>query len=83
MAIDTREKRQSVAWLLPISAPSVTPNASKDQEWRQQSGWGYSGILADTPAISVSRMPVYVTAYFEASAGDARVEPALVHSERF
>lgn len=28
----------------------LTPNASKDQEWRQQSGWGYSGILADNPA---------------------------------
>lgn len=45
MAIDTAEKRKSTAaagcvWM----APGVTPNSDKDQEWRQQSGWGYSGI---------------------------------------
>lgn len=30
---------------LPIS-PGVTPNAAKDQEWRQEAGHGYPGILA-------------------------------------
>lgn len=24
--------------------PGVTPNATHDAEWRQQSAWGYSGI---------------------------------------
>lgn len=58
MAIDTREKRQSVAWLVTgLGAPSVTPNASKDQEWRQQAGWGYSGIAVDEP-----EDVIYVTA---------------------
>lgn len=33
--------------------PSVTPNASKDQEWRQQAGWTYSGILAATASPSL------------------------------
>ena len=47
MAIDSREKRQSAAWLYTgLGAPSVTPNASPDKEWRQQAGWGYSGIAA-------------------------------------
>lgn len=48
MAIDTREKRQAASvvssyWM----APSPTPIAAKDQEWRQEAGWGYPGILAD------------------------------------
>ena len=46
MAIDTAERRKNAAavasvWLIP----GVTPNSSKDGEWRQQSGWGYGGIL--------------------------------------
>ncbi len=49
MAIDTAEKRRSAANVDGLGAPGVTPNASKDQEWRQQSGWGYSGILASAP----------------------------------
>lgn len=46
MAIDTAEKRRNVASVLTLFAPGVTPNASKDAEWRQQAGWGYSGIAA-------------------------------------
>jgi len=47
MAIDTAERRRSAAGVafLPLT-PGVTPNAAKDQEWRQQAGWSYSGILA-------------------------------------
>jgi hypothetical protein len=50
MAIDNAEKRKSASnigqvWL----GPAVTPNSGKDQEWRQQAGYSYSGILADTP----------------------------------
>jgi len=44
MAIDTAEKRRSISGL-PFLTPGVTPNAGKDQEWRQEAGWGYSGIL--------------------------------------
>ncbi len=44
MAIDNREKRQSAASAgMVFMAAGVTPNASKDGEWRQQVGWGYSG----------------------------------------
>ena len=47
MAIDTREKRASVVAIpYPWAGVSVTVNAAKDQEWRQQVGWSYSGILA-------------------------------------
>lgn len=46
MAIDSREKRASVVGINFIAGPSPTPNASKDQEWRQEVGYGYSGILA-------------------------------------
>ena len=45
MAIDTRERRQAVASLTYLG-PNVTPNATPDQEWRQEVGWGYPGILA-------------------------------------
>jgi hypothetical protein len=50
MAIDTAEKRRSVAGVgLVIFGPAVTPTVGKDQEWRQQSAWSYSGILAESP----------------------------------
>lgn len=48
MAIDTAAKRRSVAGVPFHPGLGVTPNASKDQAWRQQAAWGYSGILADT-----------------------------------
>lgn len=55
MAIDDEEKRRStVAISLYAMAPSVTPNASKDLEWRQQVGYGYSGIASGAPATSKS-----------------------------
>ena len=46
MAIDSREKRASIVGINYVSGPSPTPNATKDQEWRQEVGYGYSGILA-------------------------------------
>jgi hypothetical protein len=47
VAIDTAEKRRAAAGIpfLPLGV-GVTPNALADQEWRQQAGWSYSGILA-------------------------------------
>ena len=51
MAIDTAEKRKAVAAIPGIPfAVSVTPNATPDQEWRQEAGWGYPGILAGEAA---------------------------------
>jgi len=48
MTIDTAEKRKSAASVGHVSTmPSVTPNASADSEWRQQSAWSYSGIDVD------------------------------------
>ena len=51
----TAEKRRSAAGVafLPLG-PGVTPNASKDQEWRQQAAWSYSGILAGAVVISAA-----------------------------
>lgn len=49
MAIDSREKRQSIVCINRLSGPSPTPNAAKDQEWRQEAGYGYPGILANNP----------------------------------
>ena len=46
MAIDSREKRASVVGINRFSGPSVTPNSGQDQEWRQEVGYSYSGILA-------------------------------------
>lgn len=28
----------------------MTPNSGQDQEWRQESGYSYSGIAAGSPA---------------------------------
>ena len=43
--MDTAEKRRAAA-ALPFQPVGVTPNVDKDAEWRQQAGWGYSGISA-------------------------------------
>ncbi len=50
MAIDTAEKRRCVAGI-PLGT-GVTPNAVKDQEWRQEVGWGYCGILAAAAVVA-------------------------------
>lgn len=49
MAIDTAEKRRSISGVSLPLIPGVTPDALKDQEWRQSSGWGYTGIPAGPP----------------------------------
>lgn len=46
MAIDSAEKRRSISGIHFIGGPGVTPNSGKDQEWRQEVGYGYSGIAA-------------------------------------
>jgi len=48
MAIDSPEKRKSISGINYFS-PGVTPNSGQDQEWRQEAGYGYSGILAGSP----------------------------------
>ena len=48
MAIDTAEKRRSVAGL-------VTPNILQDSEWRRQVAGVYSGIVA--VVIDLSKLP--------------------------
>jgi|TARA_R110002126_G_scaffold41120_1_gene119992 hypothetical protein len=50
MAIDSAEKRRSAFGVFDgRGIPSVTPNSSKDAEWRQEVLWGYSGIAAASP----------------------------------
>ena len=50
MAIDTAEKRKSISGIggVPL-IPGITNNAVRDGEWRQESGWSYSGIAANSP----------------------------------
>ena len=62
LPIDTAEKRRSVAGTpyLPFG-PGVTPNALQPLAWRQQSGWGYSGIptgAAIAPVADFSGTPL-------------------------
>jgi hypothetical protein len=40
MAIDTAEKRRSLSFVVVVS-PGVTPNSSKDADWRSEVGFGY------------------------------------------
>lgn len=75
MAIDTAEKRRSAAGTKRFGSPSVTPNASKDQEWRQQAAWIYSGILAGgLAALNMSGSPAADAA--TVLGGRLRVTPA-------
>ena len=56
MAIDTAEKRKSISGIgIPCLIPGVTPNSGKDAEWRQESGWSYSGIAAGVGAAFVDK----------------------------
>ena len=57
MAIDTAEKRKSISGIGgPPLIPGVTPMGSGlDQEWRQEGGWSYNGILAGVPAEIAAR----------------------------
>lgn len=65
MALDSAEKRRSTVSLsYHYYSPSVTPNTLKDVEWRQQSGHGYSGILADPPVIVVPPVPAEHRVFF-------------------
>ena len=55
MAIDSKEKRASIVGINYMSGPSPIPTAAKDQEWRQEVGYGYSGILAGAVAVVLGR----------------------------
>ena len=62
MAIDTAEKRKSVSGIgMYFTAPGITPNSKQDQEWRQQGGWSYSGILADLGIVAVGDVTIGFT----------------------
>jgi hypothetical protein len=50
--IDTAEKRKSASGFHALRVPVVTPNASKDAEWRLQASGMYSGIAAGAPPAS-------------------------------
>jgi len=52
MAIDTAEKRRSISGT-GTGIPGVTPNSSKDAEWRAQSAWNYSGITLQQFIVTV------------------------------
>jgi hypothetical protein len=56
MAIDTRAKRQSAAWVGFPGPVSVLPAGAIDQPARHQIGWAYRGILAGIPAAVVHRL---------------------------
>lgn len=55
----------------------MTPNSGKDQEWRQEAGYSYSGILA---VIGV-RVPVGLKGSIDL--GDARSLEGLADSRGF
>ena len=58
MPLDNRERRSSVVSLNPGAPPSPTPFAAMDQEWRQESGWGYAGILVGAAVVPPVIPPV-------------------------
>jgi hypothetical protein len=51
----TAEERRSASGIWLPLIPGVTPNASKDVEWRQQSAWSYSGIFPDGVGAAVRK----------------------------
>ena len=56
MAIDSAEKRRAISGIHYIAGPGVTPLAGKDQEWRQEAGYGYPGISAATTGVPISSL---------------------------
>lgn len=62
MAIDNAEKRRAVAniWWTYVGV-GVTPNVSKDKQWRQESGRGYPGITPQGEIVAgvANFMPIY------------------------
>jgi hypothetical protein len=56
MAIDTRAKRQSAAWVGFPGPVSVLPAGAIDQAARQQIGWTYRGILTSVPVVVLARL---------------------------
>ena len=75
MAIDSAEKRRSILGLM-IRVPGigVTPDSSRDQEWRQEVAGLYSGILVSAPSV-VSAYMVSVVQHFVKSIGlDQRLQ---------
>lgn len=55
--LDDREKRaSSLSISLYPAGGGITNNATQDQEWRQEAGYGYPGILAGAPSTIVHRV---------------------------
>ena len=53
--LDSAEKRKAASGIhLYAAGPGVTPNATQDQEWRQEAGYGYPGILAEPPSAAAA-----------------------------
>ena len=80
MAIDTAEKRKSISGIsLPFFASGVTPNSSEDQEWRQESGWSYSGILATTTTLTWSwLLEAYISGAWVDISGDVMTRASSI-----
>jgi hypothetical protein len=75
--IDSPEKRRSLSGLLPIFPPGVTPSASQDQEWRQEAGYGYPGILAGSPVVLVDDFVGGTVSVRPAVGGTIDLRPAV------
>ena len=67
MAIDSAEKRKSISGIHLNVCPGVTPNSGKDAEWRQESGFSYSGIAAAAPSGVDVRQHI-ISAYYRINA---------------
>ncbi len=81
MPIDTAAKRKSAAATIgPPWLPGVTPNASKPVAWRQQAGWGYSGIAVTDEVVVVPKSVLVVPA-FNRTLAVASIDRTLVVTE--
>ena len=69
MALYTAEKRASAVSLNPGAPSSVTPNAIHDREWRQESGWGYSGVTIGA-GFAIGDVSVADLAYYDVVLSD-------------
>jgi hypothetical protein len=72
MPLDSPENRASAVSLTQSAPPTPTPNAAMDQEWRQESGWGYAALLVGEPVI-----PPVIPPVEEVAAGSVWVYPTI------
>jgi hypothetical protein len=81
MAIDNAEKRRSISGI-PFLGPGVTPNSAKDDQWRAQAGWSYSGLIAEAGTTWSWDLEAYISGSWVSIADDVMIRKQAMTASR-